>query len=386
MGRAPARVNTVKGPANHAIMPYDAITQLPWQNRRMSDRPLDYLIIGQGLAGSALAWHLIHAGQRVCVIDDGHQSASSMVAAGLINPLAGMRFNRRPELDDWLAAATHWYDALAARFTRRFFHALPMLRLFRSTEQRRFYRRRIADPASRRLLGAAFDPAHCPEPVAAPHGGFVQQQTGYVDLPLLLATLRGWLEERGSLLPAQVAPGQIELTGDGVSALGRPARRLVFCDGARLRENPWFGELPLAADKGEILDLRTADWRPRHIINGAHWLVPQVNGTIRFGATHEHHQVDGLPTAAARAALLHGFAALRPGSVVDVQTQLAGVRPATRDHYPLLGVHPAHPQLWVCNGFGARGALTIPWYTACLSARLLEGGALPREADIARHQ
>ena len=37
----------------------------------MSQR-FDTLILGQGLAGSALAWQLIEAGQQVCVIDDGH--------------------------------------------------------------------------------------------------------------------------------------------------------------------------------------------------------------------------------------------------------------------------------------------------------------------------
>ena len=63
---------------------------------------IDTLIIGQGLAGSLLAWLLVRAGQRVCVIDDAHASSSSVVAAGLINPLAGMRFNRRPEMDSWL--------------------------------------------------------------------------------------------------------------------------------------------------------------------------------------------------------------------------------------------------------------------------------------------
>ncbi len=365
-------------------MPDGAMARRPWQNRRMSDRLFDYLIIGQGLAGSALAWHLIHRGQRVCVIDDGHQSASSRVAAGLINPLAGMRFNRRPEVDDWLAAASHWYQELAARFGRQFFFPLPMLRLFRSAEQRRFYTRRAADPVSQGLIGPSFEPNACPEPVAAPQGGFVQHRTGYVDLPLLLGTLRAWLEGQGSLLHAQPEAGEVELTADGVHAAGRRARRLVFCDGARLRDNPWFADQPLAPDKGEILDLHVPGWRPRHIVNGSHWLVPQANGRLRLGATHEHHRFDRATTAAARDALLAGFAALRPGSPAEITDQQAGVRPATRDHYPLIGAHPAYPQLWLCNGFGARGALTIPWYAARLAAHLLHGQALPREADIAR--
>lgn len=354
----------------------------------MRDRTLDTLIIGQGLAGSALAWHLIALGERVCVIDDGHRSAASMVAAGLINPLAGMRFNRRPEMDDWLRAADDWYAELEKHFGRRFYHPLPMLRLFRSAEQRRFLERRRQDPASRTLLGEAFTADDCPAPVAAPYGGFLQLRTGYVDLPLLLATLRDWLDTQGAIETAALTFDAITLhdgPGHAISVAGRHARRLVFCDGARLRHNPWFRYLPLAPDQGEILDLQLVDWRPDHIVNGTHWLLPLTDGSVRFGATHEHKALSGRPTDVGKSHLLTGFADLRPDTALPkVTAHRAGIRPATADRYPLLGQHPRHPALWVCNGFGARGALTVPWYALALARHLRTAAPLPHEADIRR--
>ena len=351
----------------------------------MLPKQFDTLIVGQGLAGSALAWHLMHAGQRVGVVDDGHRSASSMVAAGLINPLAGMRFNRRPELDDWLAAADRWYAALAVAFGRPLFHPVPMLRLFRSVQQRRFHARRLDDPASRRLLDEGFAAEKCPEDVTAPYGGFIQHRTGYVDMPLLLGMLRDWLQRRGALIEGEVDPARIGLRDGGVDADGLRAGRLVFCDGARLRTNPWFRGLPLQPEKGEILDLAAGGWRPQHIVNGAHWLVPMDNGEIRLGATHEHREIDCQPTAAGRRQLLAGLQALRPrASAPRVVGHQAGIRPGTRDRYPLIGMHPDHPPLWVFNGFGARGALTIPWYAERMSAHLQSASALPAEADIRR--
>jgi len=351
----------------------------------MPQRRLDTLILGQGLAGSALAWQLTAAGQRVCVIDDGHRSSSSVVAAGLINPLAGMRFTRRPQAIDWLDAADRWYGELARQFDRPLLHRLPMLRLFRSPQQRRFYDRQAADPCSAHLLGATFSADDCPEPVAAPHGGFLQRRTGFVDLPLLLATLRGWLEARRALLEAELAPGQITIDQAGVHARGLHADRLVFCDGARLRDNPWFRDLPLRPEKGEILTLAVGAWRPRHIINGAHWLLPLQSGALRLGATHEHRQIDQQATAAGRELLLEGMRALRPMTPPpQVLDQQAGIRPGTSDRYPLIGQHPTQPRLWVFNGFGARGSLTIPWYAQRLTAHLLHAAPLPAEADIRR--
>ena len=52
---------------------------------------VDYLIIGQGLAGSLLAWELIQRRCSVVVVDNGNENASQ-IAAGLINPITGMRF------------------------------------------------------------------------------------------------------------------------------------------------------------------------------------------------------------------------------------------------------------------------------------------------------
>ena len=64
----------------------------------------DYLIIGQGLAGSLLAWELIQRDCKVVIIDNGKENASQ-VAAGLINPITGMRFVKSADVDTLLPAA-----------------------------------------------------------------------------------------------------------------------------------------------------------------------------------------------------------------------------------------------------------------------------------------
>jgi len=350
----------------------------------------DFLIVGQGLAGSLLAWRLQQRGKRVLVLDDGHRTASSKVAAGLINPLAGMRFNHSPHVHEWLQAVEVLYGEIEAVAGKPFLHWQPMVRLFRSPEQVRFFERRSADPEDRDLLDGRFAPEASGEPVHAPHGGFIQKRTGHLDLPALLAFLAGWLREQGALEQHSVEFDEIQPGDRGVTLGSLTAHHLVFCDGYRAMDNPWFGGLPFAPDKGEFLVLEASpnaarEQLPGRIVNGAHWMLRHADGFWRLGSTHDHAHQDQAPTEMGRRKLQEGMERLlRHPEALKLRDHQAGVRPATTDRQPFLGTHPEEKRLHIFNGFGAHGSISIPWYSERMVAWLLEGKPLPENADTKR--
>ena len=348
----------------------------------------DYLIVGQGLAGSLLAWRLLQQEKRVLVVDDGHATASSMVAAGLINPLAGMRFNHSPFVHEWLAAVEQTYGELAGMAGEPFLQWLDMVRLFRSSEQVRFYERQRARTETADLLGRRLDAEDFPQPVHAPWGGFEQKRTGWVRLPRLLAFMARWLEGKGALRRERLNHDDLVLRDDGIAWKDATARHLVFCDGYRSMHNPWFDWLPFAPDQGEILTLkRNANLPlPDRIINGATWLLPVDEGRFRLGATHYHDRQDNRATEEGKQKLLAGMETLllHPNAL-ELEKNEAGVRPATADRQPFIGSHPEFQQLHMFNGFGAHGSLTIPWYARRMVEWLSEGKELPKNANIQRY-
>jgi glycine/D-amino acid oxidase-like deaminating enzyme len=346
---------------------------------------LDVLIIGQGLAGSLLALALLERGQRIRILDDGHRSSASMAAAGLVNPLGGMRFNRLPHLEACLASAQTRYLQLERQFKLSLWHPIPMVRLFRSEQQMRFYRRQADDPAAAPYLGGRFAAGESGHRLNDPHGGFRQRGTGYVAVAKLLTSLRTWFRDQGLLVEQDADPANLQLLAGGVRHAGMTARRLVFCQGRRSTSNPWFDWLPLQPAKGEILTLDCDEPLPDEIINAAHWLIPLVEGGWRLGATLDREHLDERPTDAGRRVLLTGLEQLLGRHLpVRIRSHLAGVRPNTSDRQPLLGAHPQHPELCICNGFGGRGSLTIPWYSERFADWLLGHGPLPAGADIRR--
>ena len=53
-------------------------------------KAVDYIVVGQGIAGTLLAFDLIDANKAVAIVDVNLKASASRVAAGLINPV-GMK-------------------------------------------------------------------------------------------------------------------------------------------------------------------------------------------------------------------------------------------------------------------------------------------------------
>lgn len=344
----------------------------------------DTLIVGQGLAGSLLAWELSQAGETVMVIDNGHRHASSWVAAGLINPVTGMRMVKSPHTEAWLAAADSHYKGLEAYFSIRFHHQLPMWRIFTNTKQQQAWQERLREVDYRPYLSEIKDVAQI-TPYRSEFGVGKVSQTGYIDTKLLLTTLKDWLEQRKSYLQTDCDYSSIRVEEKGASVGELKARRLIFCEGARAVDNPWFTGLPLSPVKGEILTVEYQQTLPKVIANFGKWLLPLSERQAKLGASYDWEHRDQEPTEKAREHLLEELDRVTDSKLnVRVIEHEVGLRPNSRDRLPLIGCHPEQQTVWIFNGFGSRGSLMIPYYAQQFSRHLLTGDPLEADCDIAR--
>lgn len=340
--------------------------------------------MGQGLAGSLLAWELARRGERLLVVDPLDDSAASRTAAGLLNPVTGRRLAMTPGLAHLLPAARGLYDELAGHFGRPFFHPRPLRRLFRDEAERLAWNLRLTEPGYRDYLEPPLPPG--PDGVHDPFGSGPQRHTGFLDTVALLDALAGWLRDSGRLLPGRVDAAALRLEEEAVEWNGLRARRVIFCEGWRVRDNPWFRWLPLQPAKGEILTLAAHGPIPPDILNAGRWLLPLDQRHLRLGATYQWRPLDQTATAAGRDALLADLPALlATPPPVTVIGHRAGVRAGTRDRQPFLGLHPRESRLGIFNGLGSKATLLAPWHAARLADFLTDRGALPSTADIRRY-
>lgn len=348
-------------------------------------RAFDTVILGQGLAGSLLGWQLIQQGQQILVIDNGHTSSASRVAAGLVNPVTGQRLVKTAHVDEYLPVARLLYKTLEEYFDRCFFHPKEMLRIFRSENEKLVWEKRKKDTAYQAYLGDQFEPNQHTL-VQDPLGSFKQLHTGYLDTVFLLDALRDYFQSTERYLKSTIDYRDIKIQDNCVRINDINTRRLIFCEGYKATENPWFSWLPFKPAKGEILTLTTDEPIPIEIINAAKWLVPLSENQFKLGATYQWQPLDEQPTEEAKDELIAALnKILKQLIIIDVTEHKAGVRPCTKDTAPFIGLHPEYKQLGIFNGFGSKGSLVIPYQSKRFSDYLQGTESIMPETDIQRY-
>ncbi|MFP4227716.1 MAG: glycine oxidase ThiO [Salinivenus sp.] len=134
-------------------------------------------------------------------------------------------------------------------------------------------------------------------------------------------------------------------------------------------------EPPVRPVKGQMIQLRRK--RPfdlQHVVRGPEaYLAPKSSGRLVVGATSEEMGFDTTVTAGGLYELLEGAWEVVPGILdLPVDETWAGLRPASRDHAPLLGPSGA-PGIIMATGHYRHGILLTP-VTAEEIAQLVRTG------------
>jgi glycine/D-amino acid oxidase-like deaminating enzyme len=221
--------------------------------------------------------------------------------------------------------------------------------------------------------------------LATPFGFLEQKQTGYLLTRPLLNCLKAFFIAQDSYRQADFDYRDVQLQ-PSLRWQDIAPKQIIFCDGYKAIQNPWFSWLPFQPIKGEILTLKHQTELPDKILNYGNWLIPLNADQIRIGATFDRENLNTLATEQGKNDLLNALGQIS-NNLVDATliSHQANIRPCTQDRQPFIGHHPEHDKIAIFNGFGAKGSLQIPCYSRHFADALLNGAALPHSCNIERH-
>jgi glycine oxidase len=343
----------------------------------------DYLIVGRGIAGSILANQLHQAGASVAVIDEAAVSTSSRVAAGLANPFTGPKMVKSWKAEILFPFMEAFYKELQERTGTKFFYERTLYRPFASAaDLNDWYGRSATQSHSQfiiRILGSGGHGNH----VDDPHGG-VEIRAFVLDVPAFLDAVQALLGDVGcQLTDTFFEEDRLEIKGDRVTFGQYEARRLVMCNGYKVRDSKYFGWLPITPVKGEILKVEMAE-DFETIYNRSCFIIPQADGTAKVGSTYDRSDMTEKATEKGKNVICEKLESLSlmPYKIVG---HSAGVRPGTVPRRPLMGVHPEHDKLFVFNGLGTKGVSLAPYFANEFTKYLQGDNNLEGEVNIEKY-
>jgi len=343
---------------------------------------IDYLIVGQGIAGSILADRLIDRGKKVKIIDRGLDSSATRAASGIINPITGRSFVKSWQYDALIFEAKKYYAACADKWSVELIKNLPLWRTLHNVLAENKWYARSGDPGYEGLMGDPVKPELFAErlheqvllgPVLEAH---------LVDMFALVHVLRkSWVEEN-ILIEEDFNAEKIEWDQGGLRYGEIKAKDLILCQGYEGNKCGWFANLPLQGYRGEALTLDHPSW-PQHILKSKEFMVPRFDGSVWFGSYNRKDDLGPKPTEEGNQFLKNRMRALLRDETV-VKGHLCGIRPTTKDRKPLLGTHAVLRHLHIFNGLGAKGASLAPLLSKWMVDYLVAGRPLPAEVLISR--
>lgn len=341
----------------------------------------DYLIIGQGLAGTVLAHTIQKEGKSVYILDKENPKAAYKVSAGIVNPITGKRINKT-----WMAEALFpflfpFYEELEQLLGHAFVHRLPVYKPFSSILEQNEWLSKAFEQNY-----APFIDTDIPKPkyenyVYNEYGGFETRYSGYIDVVALVERYRAYLSELK--IYRKIERVHLELYPDHVSVNEIKAKRAIFCEGASASENPYFSWLPFRFSKGQILEIESDQLSEEVILNKGAFVVPLGDNRYRAGSTYENKFENTEITDAATKDIRQ-----RLDNMLKVRYRItgatAGIRPAVVDRKPLIGIHPEIKTIGIFNGLGTKGVSLAPYFARRFYKHLEEGEPLDPEVAITR--
>lgn len=329
------------------------------------------LIVGQGLAGSILAFELWKNQIPFEIWDDPKSFfTSSKAAGGIFNPITGRKLEKTWLAKEIFSYLPQFYQDLEILLHEKFYFPSKMFRPFGNDQSKNwlFDKKKSIDS----------------DYLVWDKEGVWIQESGWVDVPRLLKAAKDFFVREGIYQNKNFDHQWIRDTGASAFQIdGKYFSRIIFAEGFHAQfNNPFFKHLCFLPAKGELLQVSIPDYKQNYILSKNGFIYPFDEGKFRVGATYRWDEFSSLPTGHALVELKDKLAAFSIKNYT-ILSQETGVRPATQDRRPFIGFIP-QSNLGIFNGFGSKGVSLIPYFAKEFLKEWNGDKIIPEEASIRR--
>lgn len=330
----------------------------------MNNKNYDYFIVGQGIAGTLLAYRLINLGKSVLVIDDKWTYSSSTVAAGIINPITGKNFVLSWRYRDFNPVAMSTYVELGEKLGGKYLIHQPIIRTLDSIEGENAWSTKAIDPLFDDLIAKEADNSEWKK-ISKHNGAFAEIKSGCrIDFMQLLKDFKHYLCENNSYFEACFTYESLDFSNKDYIKYGDfSAKEVVFCEGVKAINNPYFIDHKLSGTKGEVLIIKCPGLRASKMYKKKFFIIPLGDDYFWVGAGYQWNTIDHSPTSQGKEEIIERLTDMLDMPPYEVIEHKAAIRPTVQTRRPIMKTSHIDPRIHMLNGLGTKGALIAPFVT-----------------------
>ncbi len=342
------------------------------------------LIIGQGLAGTVLAFTLMEDEKNeVIILDNNPITSSSKVAGGLFNPIVFKRLMHSWNANILIPKLKEYYLKIGNLLEIKLIYNLPIYKILPNEDEKQFWLKKSKQVEMWDYLAQDIIENY-KEEYLEQYSGFAEvYNSGYIDLKLLLSKSREYFINQNMYIESTFDFTKLKIDNNKAIYENQIYDYIIFAEGYKAQYNPYFNWLPYVPAKGEVLTLKIENYNSKVIINKNIGIVPIGNDLYKIVATYNWTNLNEDTTIEAKEELISKLKEVLKTEFVVIN-QESGIRPSVLDRRPIIGNHPNDNKLLIFNGLGTKGVMLAPYVADILKNNILYNLEINSEINISR--
>ncbi|MAQ47440.1 MAG: hypothetical protein CMD27_00985 [Flavobacteriales bacterium] len=343
---------------------------------------VDFIIIGQGIAGTCFAFELLQKNKTFIIIDKQDDNTPSKVALGIYNPLILKWFTKPWHIDHQISFFYKFFNSFQSFFCKNIMFDTGIYKFLKTPYDQNTWLTKSMSPKRKKYMSSELFKLENKSLIYNEFYGLVKS-AGRIDIPLFLKTFRNFCITNKCIVNELFNYDHLTIKKDHVKYNDITSSNIIFCEGPAVINNPFFNWIKLKPTKGDLLHIKCKNLNLDKILHASLLFIPLGGEIYSIGATYDWSQDDTLNTSNARERIISIFEknVNLPYTIID---QKSGIRPSTFDRRAFVGSHPDHSNVYILNGLGTRGILLAPYLSNNLIDSIYFKKNLLKEVSINR--
>jgi len=343
----------------------------------------DFIIVGRGLAANVLAHTFYKQQINFKVIGLPSLSSSSLVAAGIWNPVVFKRLTKSRLAHLTIPFLEKFYSECEKITGVKFMTHSDIIKPFIEEQEKQLWIKKSKYELDEFLDEKIYSEQtqelkHC---IINDAYGKVMR-SGNIDMAAFLEATANYF--KNSFIDELFDHNELKIEEENVSYKNIRSKNIIFCEGHLIKNNPLFNWIPLKPVKGEVLTIEAPDLElKKSIFNKNGFILNTGEKTFKVGATYEWNDLTESPTDKGLEELEEKLKKLISCDYKIIKHE-AGIRPSSVDRNLVIGSHPQFKNLFVFNGLGTKGVMLAPFFANNFVNFYLQKESLDKDVDVKR--